>query len=404
MAAALSYVSRFLILVLLLTTTWDPKSYYGDSESGGSLFLAFRLDAKVFCGRNSTVRRVSCQDILSVSSKLRAGICLTEVGLSAVYLLMLAGDVSKNPGPSWNTNLQNSTNSVDDILNGEPNFDDIADEMHDCTLESNNEYCNPEEFFDLGLGAKGIRFGNWNINHLTMEKFDQLKLFLWNRSRPQVDVFALNETFLKPEVPDSLYFIPGFTLYRRDRVGSRKGGGVIVYVNDELNFKRRTDLENSELEVIWLEVCPFKSKRPILFGTIYRPPSYNKDMDLKLQRNLEAVYPLNKETILIGDFNLDYFKTASKRNILMKALSGMEFKQLINCVTRPISGTCLDHIFSNRPERITNVKTLESSLADHFPVLAVRLYKAKFCSRLKNKHVTINYRSMKFFDANRFVN
>ena len=236
-----------------------------------------------------------------------------------------------------------------------------------------------------------------------MEKFDQLKLFLWNRSRPQVDVFALNETFLKPEVPDSLYFIPGFTLYRRDRVGSRKGGGVMVYVNDELNFKRRTDLENSELGVIWLEVCPYKSKRPILFGTIYRPPSYNKDMNLKLQRNLEAVYPLNKETILIGDFNLHYFKTASKRNILMKALSGMEFKQLINRVTRPISGTCLDHIFSNRPERITNVKTFESGLADHFPVLAVRLYKAKFCSRLKNKLVTINYRSMKFFDANRFV-
>ena len=72
----------------------------------------------------------------------------------------------------------------------------------------------PRSFFYLGLGAKGIRFGNWNINHLTMEKFDQLKLFLWNRSRPQVDVFALNETFLKPEVPDSLYFIPGFTLYR----------------------------------------------------------------------------------------------------------------------------------------------------------------------------------------------
>ena len=49
------------------------------------------------------------------------------------------------------------------------------------------------------------------------------------------------------------------------------------------------------------------------------------------------------------------------------------------------------------------MKTLESGLANHFPVLAVRLYKDKFCSRLKNKHVTINYRSMKFFDANRFV-
>ena len=121
-------------------------------------------------------------------------------------------------------------------------------------------------------------------------------------------------------------------------------------------------MENSELEVIWLEVCPFKSKRSILFGTIYRPPSYDKDMDLKLQRNSEAVYPVNKATILIGDFNMDYFKTACKRHFLMKALPGMEFKQLTDCVIRPISGTCLDYIFSNRPERITNVKTFESGL------------------------------------------
>ena len=64
----------------------------------------------------------------------------------------------------------------------------------------------------------------------------------------------------------------------------------MVYVNDELNSKRRTDLENSELEVIWLQVCPFKSKRSILFGTIHRPHSNDKDIDLKLQRNLEAAY------------------------------------------------------------------------------------------------------------------
>ena len=145
-------------------------------------------------------------------------------------------------------------------------------------------------------------------------------------------------------------------------------------------------------------MCPFKSKRSILFGTIYRPPSCDKDMDLKLQQNLEAVYPLKKETILIGDFNMDYFKTACKRHFLMKALPGMEFKQLINCVIQPISGTCLDYIFSNRPERITNVKTL--SLAS---ILAVRLYKAKPCSPLEDKYVTINYRSMKSFDADRFI-
>ena len=89
----------------------------------------------MFCGRNSTARRVSCQDTLSTPLKFRAGISLTKAGLSAVYLLMLAGDVSTNPGPGWNINLQNSANLVDDVLNGETNLDDLTDEMHDCTLE-----------------------------------------------------------------------------------------------------------------------------------------------------------------------------------------------------------------------------------------------------------------------------
>ena len=61
---------------------------------------------------------------------------------------MLAVDVSTNPGPGWYTNLQNFANLIDDVQNGESNFDDLAVEMHDCTLKSNNEYCNLEAFFD----------------------------------------------------------------------------------------------------------------------------------------------------------------------------------------------------------------------------------------------------------------
>ena len=61
---------------------------------------------------------------------------------------------------------------------------------------------------------------------------------------------------------------------------------------------RGIDLENKEVEVIWFEVCPFKSKRSLLIGRIYRPPSYKKD-DLFLEANLERVY-LNKEIILVG--------------------------------------------------------------------------------------------------------
>lgn len=82
----------------------------------------------------------------------------------------------------------------------------------------------------------------------------------------------LNETFLKPNIPDSLYAVPGFTLYRCDRLP--RFGGVPAFANQELRVKRRTDLENAEVETIWLEVFPFKSNRSPFISGIYRPPSH----------------------------------------------------------------------------------------------------------------------------------
>ena len=91
--------------------------------------------------------------------------------------------------------------------------------------------------FDLSL-----RFGSWNVNGLTPSMFDQIRLFMVDRNnRPQIDILSINETALKPKIPDSLYAVPGFTLHRKDRSGSKKKGGVMVYVNQDLKHKRRTD-------------------------------------------------------------------------------------------------------------------------------------------------------------------
>ena len=36
---------------------------------------------------------------------------------------------------------------------------------------------------------------------------------------------------------------------------------MLAFVNQDLHVKRRADLENAHLEIIWLEVFPFKSKK-----------------------------------------------------------------------------------------------------------------------------------------------
>lgn len=47
----------------------------------------------------------------------------------------------------------------------------------------------------------------------------------------------------------------------------------MIYVNDKLQAKSRPDLMTTEIEMLWFEVCSFKSKRSLLIAGVYRPLS-----------------------------------------------------------------------------------------------------------------------------------
>ena len=90
--------------------------------------------------------------------------------------------------------------------------------------------------------------------------------------------------------------IPGYTTERKDQVGKR-GGGHLVYINDDLPYLRRNDLETNDLEILWLEIRPLKSKA-FLMGYIYRPPSTTTDIDTRrpIEHSINEVISLNMET------------------------------------------------------------------------------------------------------------
>ena len=148
------------------------------------------------------------------------------------------------------------------------------------------------------LPAKGLRLGQWNVNYLTKTKFDEIKLHVLNSDgRKNLDILVITETFFSNKTPVDLYNLPGFDLLRKDRqTGS--GGGIVVYINNELKFSHRTDLEELDLEVLWFQVCPFKSKRPLLMAGVYRSPSLKAEYDHRLAENINHACLLNMETIL----------------------------------------------------------------------------------------------------------
>ena len=62
---------------------------------------------------------------------------------------------------------------------------------------------------------------------------------------------------------------------------------------------------------LYIEICPHKSKRPLLVSGVYRPPSAKKEYNIILGKNIENAYLENKELIILGDFNIDYLNPDS---------------------------------------------------------------------------------------------
>ena len=254
----------------------------------------------------------------------------------------------------------------------------------------------------FNLKPRGLCIGQWNVNHLNDSKLEKIKLALIgvDYSETRLDILVMNETFWDATTPLQLLSIPGFDLFRRDRVG-KAGGGIAIYVNEVLIVKRRSDLEDKEIEAVWLELCPFKSKRKLILGGIYRPPNSVKIFDSKLGMNFENVSLLNLETIIVGDFNIDYLSNDYNSHRLVKTLKSLSFTQLVASVTRPVSGKCLDHIWSNKPQFLHKVSTIDISISDHLPIQCLLLFKSPQVTN-RQKHSTITYRNMKNFNEKDF--
>ena len=146
---------------------------------------------------------------------------------------------------------------------------------------------------------------------------------------------------------------------------------------------------------IW-NVCglrPVHTSRnvPYLAG-IYRPPSYKAADDKRLGKNFENAHLLNRE-IILGDFNIDFLSTVKfQKHPLVKAMRNLNMSQLVHGITRPVSKTCHDHIWSSHPERLHNVRTMSCGMSDHLPVIVNRKFIRS--KNNDNQHTTITYRGV----------
>lgn len=185
-----------------------------------------------------------------------------------------------------------------------------------------------------------------------------------------IHVMGLAETWLTDSTTDGEVDIPHFNIYRKDRPGSSRGGGVALYCHESLSVRRRVDLEKDALELLWIEVASGSSKH--LIGCCYRPPNERTLYWNDLETNLTFAMEQRLESLsLIGDFNVDMLTThTAEYKHLYSLCSTFDFTNFVQSPTRVTaqSSTLLDLFLSTAPIN-SQCEVLPVDISDHFAIL-----------------------------------
>ena len=77
---------------------------------------------------------------------------------------------------------------------------------------------------------------------------------------------------------------------------------------------RRSDLETSDIESIWIEIMVNNSK-PILCCSVYRPPSANSKRPDRFNEQIEKAMATNCELYIMGDININLSNEENSTNM-----------------------------------------------------------------------------------------
>ena len=228
--------------------------------------------------------------------------------------------------------------------------------------------------------------GHLNINSLR-NKFESIKPII----SPNFDLFLVSETKLDESFPNNQFSISGYRMFRQDR--NCFGGGLCIYVKENIASKQLNLHLDKETEAIYLEIN-IRSRNWLIVG-LYKPPSQNNSFLLEnMSKNLSRYLDSYENITLLGDFNM----TPEDKN-LEHFTDTFSLEHLINEPTCfKGSPSCTDLIMTNRKSYLKNTCVTVTGKSDFHKLTAVSLKSQILKAPPKIK----TYRNYKTFDENRF--
>ena len=206
----------------------------------------------------------------------------------------------------------------------------------------------------------------------------------------KTDILLLFEIKIDDSFPNSQFLAEGFKMYRKDR--TKTGGGLLLYVNENLPGKIINSYKFKENSEIILSEFSVSNKKWLLLGN-YRPPSQNElSIISKLNLALNFFGPIYENFVLLGDFNL-----STENPNLKNFMCSFDLESLINSPTcyKTTNSTCIDLILTNEKNHMKST-TFETGLSDHHKLTILR----KTVSKGNSKKMF--YRDYKRYDQKKF--
>ena len=108
-------------------------------------------------------------------------------------------------------------------------------------------------------------------------------------------VLAINETRMDSSIPINLISLSGYNWVSKNR--NRSGGGVGFFIRNTIDFQIRPDLNDSDIEILTIEIIKNKSKT-FLITTWHRPPNDPIEILYKFENCLKLIDNENKHVLL----------------------------------------------------------------------------------------------------------
>ena len=212
---------------------------------------------------------------------------------------------------------------------------------------------------------KGLKVLHLNVRSL-LRNISELRLLL---NQNDVHILSINETWLDSSILNNEINIENFQVIRKDR--NRHGGGVAVYIRNDLHFELLTHDSLNHLEALPILVRPKKCTKPFIFLSWYRPPN-SKSVVFDFYEDLMTFLDgFNYNIIVMGDINCDLMKRSLCSDT--KRLNQInETHSLFQVNTTRFTRVCqnsnslIDHMICNSSDMIKSHGVLCTGFSDHY--------------------------------------